>query len=59
MLYTISLILVIIGGINWFLVSLFGWEIGQIFGGQGAVASRIIYFLVGLAAIHQLLILLA
>lgn len=51
-LKTISFVLVIIGGLNWLLVGLFGIDVGMIFGGQGALISRIIYILVGLSAIY-------
>jgi len=51
-LHAISFILLVIGGLNWLLVGLFSWDVGQIFGGQGAVVSRIIYVLVGLSAIY-------
>ncbi len=51
----VSFALLIIGGLNWLLLGLFGWDIGQIFGGQGALVSRIIYVLVGLAAAYELL----
>ncbi len=48
----IALILSIIGGINWGLIGLFKFDlVAWIFGGQDAVLSRIIYSLVGLAAI--------
>ncbi|HIR50001.1 MAG TPA: DUF378 domain-containing protein [Candidatus Avoscillospira avicola] len=49
---TISLILVIIGAINWGLVGLAKFDlVAWIFGGQTAVVSRIIYALVGLAGL--------
>lgn len=45
--------LVIIGGLNWLLVGLFQWDlVGGIFGGMDTVLSRIIYVLVGLAALY-------
>ena len=48
----IALILAIIGGINWGLIGLFKFDfVAWICGGQDAVFSRIIYTLVGLAAI--------
>ena len=48
----IALILTIIGGINWGLIGIFKFDlVAWIFGGQDAVLSRIIYTLVGLAAI--------
>lgn len=52
MLSKISLILVIIGAINWLLIGVFGYDVvGAVFGGQMAVVSRIVYTLVGLAGI--------
>lgn len=52
-LHMIAFILLIIGGLNWLLVGLFGWDVGMLFGGQAAVISRIIYILVGLSAIYE------
>lgn len=52
MLDRISLILVIIGAINWALVGVFQFDlVAYLFGGQGAVISRIIYTLVGAAGL--------
>jgi hypothetical protein len=53
-LHVVTFILLIVGGLNWLLVGLFGWEIGQLFGGMDAALSRIIYVLVGLAAVVEL-----
>ncbi len=47
-------VLVIIGGLNWLLVGLVGWDIGMLFGGSGAMISKIIYVLVGVSAIYQI-----
>lgn len=48
----IALMLVIIGGINWGSVGIFRFDIvAWIFGGQTATVSRVVYTLVGLAAI--------
>lgn len=48
----LSLILVIIGAINWLLVGLFSFDlVAWIFGGQTALLSRIIYVIVGLAGL--------
>ncbi len=52
-LHVVTFILLIIGGLNWLLVGLNGWDIGQLFGGQEMAISRIIYVLVGLAAIVE------
>ena len=52
MLDRISLILVIIGAVNWGAIGLFQFDIvSWIFGGQDAIISRIIYTLVALAGI--------
>jgi uncharacterized membrane protein YuzA (DUF378 family) len=48
----IAFILVIVGALNWLLLAVTGWEIGQLFGGMGAPVSQIIYILVGLSAIY-------
>ena len=48
----IALVLAIIGGLNWGCVGLFRFDIvAWLFGGQTATVSRVIYTLVGLAAI--------
>lgn len=49
----VAFILLVVGGLNWLLVGLVGWDIGALFGGMGAIISRIIYVLVGLAAIYE------
>ena len=52
MIDRISLILVIIGALNWGSIGLFKFDIvAWIFGGTGSVVSRIIYTLVGLSAL--------
>ena len=52
MLDKISLALVIIGVLNWGSIGLFQFDIvAWIFGGQGAILSRIVYTLVALAGI--------
>ncbi|WP_026695887.1 DUF378 domain-containing protein [Peribacillus kribbensis] len=50
----VALILIIIGGLNWLLVGLFKWDlVGGITGGMDSVLARIIYVVVGLAAIYS------
>ncbi|MFC6490071.1 DUF378 domain-containing protein [Nitratireductor sp. GCM10026969] len=52
----ITLLLIIVGGLNWLLVGLFQLDlVAAIFGGQAALLSRIIYILVGLSALWQLM----
>jgi len=49
----IALLLVIIGGLNWLLVGLFQWDlVGGLFGGMDSPIARVVYVLVGLAAIY-------
>lgn len=48
----IALALVVIGSINWGLIGIFRFDlVAWIFGGQAAILSRIIYTLVGIAAL--------
>ncbi|MBR4798884.1 MAG: DUF378 domain-containing protein [Clostridia bacterium] len=48
----IALLLVIIGAVNWGSIGLFGFDIvAWIFGGQGMLASRIIYSLVAISGL--------
>ena len=52
MIDRIALIIAIIGGINWGSIGLFQFDlVAWICGGQGSLAARIIYTVVGLAAI--------
>ena len=48
----VSLLLVIIGALNWGSIGLFGFDIvSWLFGGAGALMSRIIFTLVALAGV--------
>ncbi len=52
MLDKIALTILIIGGLNWGCVGIFQFDVvSWLFGGAGSVLSRIIFTLVGLAAI--------
>lgn len=52
MLDKIILGLLIVGGINWGSIGLFQFDIvGWLFGGQSSIISRIVFMLVGLAAL--------
>lgn len=52
-LHITAFTLLVIGGLNWLLVS-FGWNLVDAIFGAGSWASRIIYFLVGISAIIEL-----
>ena len=48
----IALVLSIIGGLNWGSVGLFRFDlVAYLFGGQAATVSRVIYTVVGIAAL--------
>nr|WP_122640706.1 DUF378 domain-containing protein [Romboutsia sp. Marseille-P6047] len=52
----LAMILVIIGALNWGAIGAFGVDLlGNIFGGTYEVISRILYFIVGLAAIYLMM----
>ncbi|HMB17635.1 MAG TPA: DUF378 domain-containing protein [Candidatus Paceibacterota bacterium] len=54
-LHKVTFALLIIGGLNWLVFAVSGWEVGQLFGGVEALASKVIYVLVGVAAIVEFL----
>lgn len=48
----IALVLAIIGGLNWGSIGLFGFDlVAFLFGGPASLMSRVVYGLVGLAAV--------
>lgn len=50
----ITLLLVIIGGLNWGLVGLFQFDLVAAIFGAGSTLARIVYVLVGASALWQL-----
>lgn len=51
---TITLVLLIVGGLNWGLVGLFGFDLVAAIFGEMSLLSRIVYVIVGLSAAWQL-----
>ncbi len=51
----ITLVLTIIGGINWGLVGFADFDLVAALFGPGSGASRVIYAIVGLSALYQIL----
>lgn len=52
MLDILALILLVIGGLNWGSIGIFQFDlVAWLFGGQAAWLSRIVYILVGVAAL--------
>jgi uncharacterized membrane protein YuzA (DUF378 family) len=52
----IALVLLIIGGLNWMLVGLFEFDLVAALFGEMTVLARIVYILVGVAAIYALIV---
>jgi hypothetical protein len=51
----ITLIIVIIGGLNWGLVGLADVDlVATLFGGRNSILSTIVYLIVGLSALYQI-----
>lgn len=47
-------VLLVIGGLNWGLVGIFQFDlVAALFGGESAAISRLVYTVVGLAAVYQ------
>ncbi|MFA5460337.1 MAG: DUF378 domain-containing protein, partial [Candidatus Paceibacterota bacterium] len=51
-LKNIALILVIIGGLNWGLIGLLGFDLVAAIFGAMSLLSKIVYILVGLSAVY-------
>jgi Uncharacterized conserved protein len=51
----ITLVLLIVGGLNWGLVGLFGFDLVATLFGEMSALSRIVYVLVGLSALYQII----
>jgi uncharacterized protein len=52
--HMVTFILLVVGGLNWLLYGLLGWEIGSLVGGMDSMIAKVIYILVGLSAIYEL-----
>jgi uncharacterized membrane protein YuzA (DUF378 family) len=50
----LALILVIVGGLNWGLVGLFDFNLVDTIFGVGSTLSRIVYIVVGIAALYTI-----
>lgn len=52
-MHKLTFTLLAIGGLNWLVFGLSGWDVGQLFGGMDATISRVVYVLVGLSAVYE------
>ncbi|WP_319507433.1 DUF378 domain-containing protein [uncultured Methanolobus sp.] len=50
----VALALVVVGGLNWGLVGAFGFDLVATIFGEMSIISRIVYILVGLAAVYMI-----
>ena len=50
-LYWVTLILLVVGGLNWLLVGLFNFDLVAAIFGDMSVLSRVVYALVGISAV--------
>jgi hypothetical protein len=51
-MYVTSIVLLIVGGLNWGLIGLFKYDLVAAIFGDLSTVSRVVYTLVGLAAIY-------
>ena len=54
-LHMVTFLLLVIGGLNWLLFGLAGWDISRWLGGMDSTAAKAVYILVGLSAVVELL----
>ena len=51
----LALVLIIIGAVNWGLIGFFKYDlVSSIFGGGGAIISRIVFAIVGIAGLYAI-----
>lgn len=49
--YWVSLVLLVVGGLNWLLVGLLNFDLVAAIFGEMSAASRVVYVLVGISAV--------
>ncbi len=55
-LFLLAPLLVIIGGLNWGIVGLFGFSLVDVLFGRGSKLSRIVYTMVGVSSVVMMII---
>ncbi|WP_308637092.1 DUF378 domain-containing protein [Paenibacillus silvisoli] len=54
-LNVVSLLVLILGGLNWLVIGLFEYDVvSEVFDGSDSVGAKIVYIIVGLAALYSL-----
>ncbi len=51
---TVAIVLLVVGGLNWGLVGTMGFDLVRAIFGDMTLLSRIVYTLVGVAAVYQI-----
>lgn len=54
-LHMVTFTLLVIGGLNWGVWALTGWDVGQLFGGMTSTGAQVVYVLVGLSTLYEVL----
>lgn len=52
-MHKLTFVLLVVGGLNWLLVGVFGWDISRFLGGMDSMVARAVYILVGLSAVYE------
>lgn len=52
-LHKVTFILLVIGGLNWGVWALSGWDISVLLGGMDSTLAKLVYILVGLSAVYE------
>ena len=52
----VVLLLIVVGGLNWGLVGAFDFNLVDALSGEGSALARVVYVLVGLAALYKLVV---
>ena len=53
-MHKLTFVLLVVGGLNWLLVGVLGWDISRFLGGMDSMVSRAVYILVGLSAVYEI-----
>ncbi|MDP3764304.1 MAG: DUF378 domain-containing protein [bacterium] len=53
-IHFVAFILLVVGGLNWLLVGVWGWDISRWLGGMDSTLVKAVYILVGLSAVFEL-----
>jgi len=53
-LHKVAFLLLLVGGLNWLLYAIFGWEISRFLGGMDGIVAKLLYVLIGLSAVYEI-----